>query len=203
MKFNIRKTHKNEFFITEFLTRETFWNLYNPGCSEHLILHNFRQSDAYIKELDLIISLNSEIIGHIISTKAKVIDETNNEYEVLHLGPVSIDTKYQNKGFGSHLINESIIKAREMKFNGMILFGNPDYYKRFGFKNAKEYGITTEDGLNFDPFMALELQENALSDVRGKFFIHKSAEITEQQLIEFEKLFPAKEKRAPKINIHK
>jgi predicted N-acetyltransferase YhbS len=202
MKFNIRKIHKNEFFITEYLTRETFWNLYNPGCSEHLILHNFRQSDAYIKELDLIVSLNSEIIGHIISTKARIVDEDNNECEVLHLGPVSIDIKFQNKGLGSQLINYSIIKAKKMKFKGMILFGNPNYYKRFGFKNAKEYDITTEDGLNFDPFMALELQENALLNVQGKFFIHKSAKITEQQLIEFEKHFPAKEKCAPKINIH-
>jgi predicted N-acetyltransferase YhbS len=84
----------------------------------------------------------------------------------------------------------------------MILFGNPDYYPRFGFKNAKEFKITTNEGMNFDPFMALELKENGLLGVKGKFFLDDSAEINEQELRKFEEQFPTKEKGEPKIKIN-
>ena len=202
MKVTIRNIKGNEFFETENLTRETFWNLYNPGCKEHYILHSFRQSDAYVKQLDYVLLVDNKIIGHIISTKAKVINDNNEQYDVLHLGPFSIDAEYQNKGLGTELIKHSIEEARKLGFKGIILFGKPDYYLRFGFLNAKEYEITTLDGLNFDPFMALELEKNSLSEVKGKFYLHKSAEIDENRFQKFDKKFPKKEKGEPMIKIH-
>ena len=81
----------------------------------------------------------------------------------------------------------------------MILFGNPDYYPRFGFKNAKEFKITTNEGMNFDPFMALELQKNGLAEVQGKFFLDESAEINEQELLIFEEQFPVKKRVSQKL----
>ena len=54
MEILIKKTSKKDFFQTENITRESFWNLYRPGCVEHLILHNMRKSKAYISNLDLI-----------------------------------------------------------------------------------------------------------------------------------------------------
>jgi len=201
MKIEIRKTQKSEFFETENLTRETFWNLYQPGCTEHFMLHNFRQSEAYVEQLDHVALIDNQIIGHIISTKAKVISEDQTKHEVLHVGPFSVDEEFQNKGIGSQLFKYAIEEAKKMKFNGMILFGNPNYYPRFGFKNAKEFQISTHDGLNFDPFMALELQEDGLADVKGKFYLHESAEIDKEKLQKYEELFPKKEKGDPKIKI--
>jgi predicted N-acetyltransferase YhbS len=108
----------------------------------------------------------------------------------------------QSKGTGTNLLNHSISEAKMMGFKGMILFGDPDYYHRFGFINAKEYEITTKDNQNFEPFMALELFENGLENVKGKFFDDESFIIKENELIEFEKKFPVKEKGKAKINIH-
>lgn len=201
MKIKIRKTNQNEFFQTENLTRETFWNLYQSGCTEHFMLHNFRKGKAWVEELDLVAVSDDKIVGHIISTRAKVIDH-NSEHEVLHVGPFSVDAALQNKGIGSQLIRYSIEVAKKMGFKGMILFGDPGYYPRFGFKNAKEYNITTKEGMNFDPFMALELQEDGLSNIQGKFFLDESAEINEEQLNKYEQQFPVKEKGEPKIKIH-
>jgi len=76
----------------------------------------------------------------------------------------------------------------------MILFGNPEYYHRFGFVNAQEYSITTKEGQNFEPFMALELQINGLGNVKGRFLEDAVFEIQPDELIEFEKKFPYKEK---------
>ncbi len=203
MNINIRKVNNNEFYKTEFLTRETFWNLYNPGCTEHLMLSNLRNSNTYIEELDLVALTDGKIIGHIIATKAKVVGDIKQEHEVLYVGPFSVDSEFQNKGIGTQLFKQAIEEAKKMGFRGMILFGNPTYYHRFGFKNAQEYKITTKDGLNFDPFMALELQENGLENVQGKFFEDKAVEINQDQLRKFEKQFPVKEKAEPKIKIQR
>lgn len=201
MKTLIRQTTSEEFKITENITREAFWNLYKPGCDEHLVLHQLRVSNSYVPVLDLIAILDGKIVGHIISTKATVIDPQNNSNEVLCVGPLSVLPELQGQGFGSKLIRESIRIASGLGYRGMILYGNPDYYHRFGFKNAEVHGITTKDGHNFEPFMALELFPGALSTIEGRFFEDKAFETDEQSLEDFEKQFPLKEKGTPKINI--
>ncbi|MCG8698078.1 MAG: N-acetyltransferase [Bacteroidales bacterium] len=202
MDLRFRQTYTNEFYQTEFLTRETFWNLYNPGCTEHFILHNLRQSDAYIKQLDLVVLQEDNIVGHIISTRAKVVDNEGTSHEALCVGPFAIDSKFQSKGIGTQLMNYLIKESKKLGFKGIVLFGNPHYYSRFGFKNAKEYHIATKDGMNFDAFMVLELQEKGLTHAQGKFFEDKAFEVDEDQLIIFDKQFPSKVKGEPKININ-
>lgn len=194
MKILIRETIEKDFFQTENLTREAFWNIHIPGCDEHLVLHNLRNSKSYISELDIVAVFEDEIIGHIISTKAKIVDLQNNEHEVLCVGPLSVLPDFQKKGIGSKLMIESIRVAKDLGHCGMILFGYPDYYHRFGFRNAQEYGITTKDGENFEPFMALELQPDGFENVTGKFFEDDVFVTQPDELIEFEKQFPYKEK---------
>lgn len=202
MKITIRKTNKDEFYQTENLTREAFWNLFQPGCDEHLVLHQLRRCSNYLEELDHIALINDGIVGHILTTKAKVIDSQNIASEVLCVGPVSVLPEFQKTGIGSRLMRQHITLAKEMGFNAMILFGHPDYYRRFGFRNAAEYRITTKDGQNFEPFMALELQADGLTGIKGKFY-EDEAFVTDQATVdEFEKLFPYKEKGQPKMEIN-
>lgn len=193
MKILIRKATEPDFRITENITRETFWNLYKPGCDEHLVLNKLRKSNSCIAELDLVAVFEDEIIGHVISSRAKIMDVLH-ENEILCVGPLSVLPRFQKSGIGSMLMNESIQKAKELGFLGMILFGNPEYYHRFGFVNAEKYRITTKDYQNFEPFMALEIQEQGLATVNGRFFEDESFTSNESELIEFEKQFPYKEK---------
>lgn len=202
MKTLIQRTQPTDFLITENITRETFWNLFKPGCDEHLVLHKLRKSNCYIPSLDLVALSENKIIGHIIITKANVADIHNKEHQVLCVGPISVLPEFQNKGIGTKLINESIAIAKESGYSVMILFGHPDYYHRFGFVNAQNYGITTKEGMNFEPFMALELYPDALATVSGKFYEDKAFETNEEELNEFETLFSKKEKGKPKIDIN-
>jgi len=195
METHIQPSTQKDFKITEHITREAFWNVYKPGCDEHLVLNKLRNSKSYIGELDLVAVFENGIVGHIISTKAKVIDSQNNEHEVLCVGPISVIPGLQKNGIGSKLINESIKVANELGYSGMILFGNPEYYHRFGFVNAEKYSITTKDNENFEPFMALELRAESLKNVSGRFFEDDCFTIEEAELIEFEKQFPYKEKQ--------
>jgi len=194
MEIIIRKASHPDFQITENITRETFWNLYIPECNEHLVLHNLRKGKNYISELDLIAVFENTIIGHIVSTTAIIKDSQNNEHLILCVGPLSVLPDYQNKGIGSKLLNESINVAKELGYKGMILYGNPGYYHRFGFRNAQEYGISTKDGQNFGPFMVLKKKKKGLANIHGRFFEDKAFEIQPNELAIFEKQFPYKEK---------
>jgi len=191
----IQPTSGNDYSATETMTREAFWNLYRPGSVEHLILHNLRNSTNYIHDLDLVALVDNEVVGHIISTKAKVVDVHNTEYEILCVGPLSVLPTFQKKGIGSALMNHSILVAKKLGFTGMILFGNPDYYHRFGFRNAQEYGITTKEGQNFEPFMALELQTNGLMYTTGMFIEDSAFEVQPEDIEAFDKNFPYMEKK--------
>jgi len=110
------------------------------------------------------------------------------------MGPFAVLPSYQKQGIGSLLMNHSIEKARQLGYKGIIIFGNPDYYHRFGFVNAKEYNIKTSWGDDFDAFMALELYNGSLRGISGEFNEDEVFKIENEELEDFEKQFPYKEK---------
>lgn len=194
MNISIRLEEEKDYKNIEHLTREAFWDIYRPGCCEHLIVHKIRKVPAFVKELSYIACNDDSIIGNIIYSKAKVINDENKEFEVLCMGPLGILPSFQRKGIGSLLMNYSIEKAKELGFKAIIIFGNPNYYQRFGFTNAEKYGIKTSSGENFDAFMALELFDGALNGITGRFYEDKVFEIEDEELEIFEREFPYKEK---------
>lgn len=103
---------------------------------------------------------------------------------------------YQKQGIGSMLIQKIIGEARSLGHKGIVIFGNPEYYPRFGFRNAKEYGIQTSDGQNLDPFMALELSDGSLNEIKGAFVEDPAFQpVSDKEELElFDKQFSPKEK---------
>ena len=203
MEVIFRKALEPDFIQSEELTREAFWDVYKPGCDEHFILHKIRKSKCYLHELDLVAIEGGKIIGHIICTKAKVVDSFGIDHLVLCVGPFSILPELQRKGYGSKLMEHCIKKASELGYFGMILFGNPHYYHRFGFRNAAEFQITTKEGLNFEPFMAKEIQINGFVKIQGKFVVDEAFSVDEAELNEFEKKFPYREKHITSTQLKK
>jgi predicted N-acetyltransferase YhbS len=191
---SIRLEEEKDHREVEYLTREAFWNVYKPGCDEHLLVHKIRTVPAFIKELSLVACEDNKIVGNIIYSKAKIINERNEAFEVLCMGPIGVLPSYQGRGIGSLLMNHSIEKARQLGYNAIIIFGNPDYYQRFGFLNAKKYEIQTLSGENFEEFMALELLAGGLNGISGKFHADEVFNIEKEELEIFEKGFPHKEK---------
>lgn len=194
MDISIRLEQEKDFSDVENITREAFWDVYRPGCNEHLIVHKIRKVPAFVKELSYVACENDKVVGNIIYSRAKVINEERKEFEVLCMGPIGVLPSYQNKGVGSLLMNYTILKAKEQGFKAIFIFGNPSYYRRFGFVNAEKYGIQTSSGENFDAFMALELFNGALNGITGKYYEDKVFEIEDDELEAFEKGFPYKEK---------
>ncbi|QZY56445.1 GNAT family N-acetyltransferase [Crassaminicella profunda] len=196
MHISIRLENENDFRNVENLTREAFWDVYKPGCDEHLVVHKIRKTNAFIKELDFVAYDEETIVGNVIYSKAKVINENNEEFEILCMGPLGVLPSYQGKGIGTLLMNHSIKVAKTLGYNAIVIFGNPNYYHRFGFDNAKKYKIKTSWGDNFEDFMVLELYEGSLEGISGKFYEDSVFEINKDELIIFEKQFPYKEKHS-------
>lgn len=194
MNISIRLEEERDYKKVEDLTREAFWDLYRPGCCEHLIVHKIREVPAFVKELSYVACDGDIVVGNIIYSKAKVFDDKNKEFEVLCMGPFAVLPAFQKKGIGSLLMDCSIKKARELRFKAIVIFGDPKYYQRFGFVNAKNYGITTPSGESFDAFMALELFDGALDGITGKFYADPVFEVKDEELEVFEREFPYKKK---------
>lgn len=194
MSITIRPEIEKDYFETEYITREAFWDVYHPGCMEHLVLHNLREVPAFVHELDFVACVGVRIVGNVVCSKAKVINDAEQEYEVLCMGPLSVLPEYQGKGIGSLLIKTTVKKAQELGYKGIVIYGNPDYYHRFGFVNAEKFGIKTSTGENFDYFMALELSEGSLQGITGNFYEDEAFNVNDEELEEFDKDFPYKEK---------
>lgn len=194
MNISIRLENENDFRNVENIIREAFWDVYKPGCVEHLIVHKIRKVSAFIRELDFIACDGEVTIGNIIYSKARIINEDNEEFQVLCMGPLGVLPSYQGKGIGTLLMKHSINVARTLGYKAIIIFGNPNYYHRFGFENAEKYNIQTSWGANFEAFMVLELYKGSLKGISGKYYEDSVFEVDNEELNIFEKQFPYKEK---------
>jgi len=189
----LRLEEEKDFAIVEDLTREAFWNVYCPGADEHFLVHNLRKTNVFIKELDFVALNNNKIVGNIMYAES-TIKNNDLEYTVLTFGPVSVLPEYQNKGIGGKLINHTIKLSKEMGYKAIIIYGDPEYYKRFGFKESKEYKITNRDKKYPAALLVLELYPNALNGIEGIFDEGEVYEIDKNEAEKFNKKFIAKEK---------
>lgn len=190
MDYLLRLETPRDYREVELLTYRAFIGLQKPGrevCDEHLLAHKLRESPAFVPELDYVAELNGKLIGNIMYTRSKVADAAGVEHETLTFGPVSVLPEYQKRGVGAALVRRTLAEAERLNYRAVLIFGHPEYYPRFGFKNAEEYGITTPDGKNFDAFMALELYEKALSGISGRFYYDPVFEIGKEELAAFHK----------------
>lgn len=192
----IREENLEDHDQVEAMTQRAFWNKHHLGCDEHYLVHRIRQHGDYIPELSRIAEVDGRIVGAIFYTKSFVKD-TNKEHEVLTFGPLCVDPAWQGMGIGEALLTETAQLAKEKGHRGIIIFGESDYYPRFGFRTCDHYGITTKDGKNFDAFMALELSKDTLKDISGKFFESPIFEDLPKEKVEaYTALFP----ELPKIS---
>ena len=64
--YTIRTEQPRDFKIVENLTREAFWNVYRPGCTEHDVLHCYRSEPDFVPELSLVLEVDGESIEHVM-----------------------------------------------------------------------------------------------------------------------------------------
>ena len=181
----------------EYLVRESFWNVYRPGCLEHYVLHCLRNDKDFVPELDFVMEKDGRIIGQNIFVKAVICADDGGYIPIMTMGPICIANNLKRKGYGKILLDYSIEKAKEMGVGALCFEGNIDFYGKSGFTYASEYGIRYH-GLPEDAdasfFLCKELIPGYLDGVTGEYATPKGYFVDEAETEEFDKQFPYKEK---------
>ena len=189
MNIEIRKETPKDYHETEAMTRRAFYNVYGPGCDEHLLVHKLRTHKDFLPECSRVALVDGEIAGVIMYFKCMIHGEEE-DVEIASFGPLCVDHKYKNCGIGRKLLEETIPLVKAAGFPGIVIFGEPYYYPKFGFQRCKAFGLTDMEGNVSDPFMGLELVAGGLH-IKGGRFVESSVleELTEDALAELEKGF--------------
>ena len=195
MNIEIREERSTDYWKVEELTREAFWNLYKPGCDEHYLVHTMRSHPDFIKELDFVAVKDGEIVGSILYSKSHVINEDGTKIDTATFGPVCVHPKYQRQGIGSALIKHTAKLAAEMGYPAVIIYGDPHNYFTHGFRNGKDYQISTMDGKHPFGLLVLEIKKGIFKDHSWKYKESDLYMFDETMIDEYDKQFPAKEKR--------
>lgn len=197
MEITIRNEQPVDHRAVEELTREAFWNLFVPGCSEHYLAHIMRDHPDFMPELDFVaVSKDNRVVGSIMYTKSSVVDadDTGTKIDTISFGPISVLPEFQKQGIGSALIKHSLAVAQENSHKAVIIFGHPHNYCKHGFKNGKDFGISNSEGRYPYGLLALELEPGVFEGHRWKYRESSACNIDENAAQEFDNQFPPREK---------
>ena len=106
-------------------------------AGEHELVDWLRADEGWIPALSLVALAEGAVVGHVVCTRATV-----DGAPALGLGPLSVLPSHQRVGVGKALVHTVLGAADALGEPLVVLLGSPDYYSRFGFRLAAEYGIT-------------------------------------------------------------
>ena len=195
--FIIRLETENDRRENEFLVREAFWNVYKPGCSEHYVLHVLRDDPAFVKELNFVMVQNGKLIGQNIFVRTVINANDGRVVDVLTMGPICMTPDLQRMGLGRKLLDFTVEKARSMGFGAVLFEGNINFYGKSGFDYAEKFGIRYHDlpdGADQSFFLCKELKEGCLDGVTGVYQTPQGYYVPDDEVEEFDKNFPPKQK---------
>ena len=181
----------------ENLVRESFWNVYRPGCSEHYVIHTLRADPAFVKELDFVMEKDGGVIGQNMFMKTVINADDGGMVPVLTMGPICIEPSLKRKGYGKKLLDYSLDEARKLGFGAVLFEGNIAFYGKSGFGYASEFGIRYHDlpeDADSSFFLCKELISGYLDGVTGVYQTPQGYYVDDKDVEEFDKAFPPKEK---------
>ena len=187
--------------------------MYRPGCSEHYVIHVLRDDPAFVPELDFVMHLSVQendpgdhsvaeqdgmLIGQNMFMKTVIEADDGREIPVLTMGPIGITPELKRKGYGKKLLDYCLEKATEMGFGAVLFEGNIGFYSHCGFDYASKFGIRYHDlpeDADSSFFLCRELIPGYLDDVTGVYQTPQGYYVKDEDVEEFDKQFPPKEKK--------
>ena len=195
--YTIRLEKPEDHREVENLVRESFWNVYRPGCSEHYVIHVLRNDPAFVKELDFVMEKDDELIGQNMFMRTVINADDGRVIPVLTMGPIGITPELKRKGYGKKLLDYSLEKAAAMGFGAVLFEGNIGFYGHSGFSYARNFGIRYHDlpeGADDSFFLCKELNPGYLDGTTGVYQTPRGYYVDDADVEEFDKAFLPKEK---------
>lgn len=195
--YSIRLEKKEEYREVENLVRESFWNVYRPGCLEHYVLNRLRNDPDFVPELDLVMEKDGRLIGQNMFMRAVIKADDGREIPIMTMGPICIAPDYKRQGYGKILLDTCLEKAKELGCGALCFEGNIQFYGKSGFTFASEFGIRYQglpEGEDASFFLCKELIPGYLRGITGEYATPGGYLVDEAEAEEFDKGFPYKEK---------
>jgi putative acetyltransferase len=114
--------------------------------------------------VSLIAVEEGQVVGQVLFTEVSVTPSA--AYKGVGLAPMAVLPDWQNRGIGTQLGHKGLALCRDLGYDFAVVLGHTDYYPRFGFKKASDFGIGNDYHVD-DPFMALEFKPGVLGSFRG------------------------------------
>ena len=197
----IRRETPADHRAVEELIRESFWNVYRPGCLEHYVIHRLRDDPAFVPELDLVMERDGRLIGQNMFLRAVIRADDGRDVPIMTMGPICITPALKRQGYGKRLLDCSLEKAAALGCGALCFEGNIDFYGKSGFTYAGAFGIRYHglpEGADASFFLCKELIPGYLNGVTGVYAPPEGYFAAEREPEEFERFdaqFPPKEKK--------
>ena len=116
--------------------------------------------------ISLVAEDDGRLVGHIFFS-AVTIQSKETGLTGIGLAPLAVVPERQNQRIGSMLMEHGLRRCREEDHPFVVVLGHPNYYPRFGFVPASNFGIKSEYDVADEVFMVMELREGALTGCAG------------------------------------
>lgn len=191
----IRNGRQEDRDSVERITREAFYNIYIPGCVEHYLVHIMRDHPDFVAQLDFVLERDGEIVGNIMYTKARLVDETGEEKGILTFGPICVAPVFQRRGYGKKLIAHSLNCAKELGCEAVVIFGTPANYVTSGFVSCQRHDVHMESGKFPTAMLVRELVPGALTGHSWTYYDSPVMAIREEDAMAYDATLPPLEKK--------
>ncbi len=195
--YSIRLERAEDYRAVETLVRESFWNVYRPGCSEHYVIHVLRDDPAFVKELDFVMEKDGKLMGQNMFMRTVINADDGRVIDVLTMGPIGIAPELKRRGYGKALLDYSLEQAAALGFGAVLFEGNIGFYGKSGFDYASRFGIRYHDlpeGADASFFLCKELIPGYLDGITGVYQTPQGYYVDDADVEAFDKAFPPKEK---------
>ena len=148
----IRQESQKDYEEVYMTVKTAFETAEHSDGNEHDLVVALRNSDSFIPELSLVAVKEDKIVGYILFTKIKI-----GNHEEIGLAPLAVLPEYQKQGIGSMLIEQGHKIAKQLGYHYSIVLGSENYYPKFGYIPAIQYGIQAPFNVADENFMAIKL----------------------------------------------
>lgn len=193
----IRGERREEYRQVEELVRESFWDVYRPGCWEHYVLHVLREQADYVPELSLVAEKDGELIGQIAFVRTTLTADDGRRIPLMTMGPLCIAPAYKRQGYGKRLLEEALRRAAALGCGALCFEGDIAFYGKSGFTYASSFGLRYHglpEGADSSFFLCKELIPGYLTGVTGEYATPAAYLVEEKDVEAFDTAFPPKKK---------
>lgn len=167
MTVRIRQEKVEDIPLIHDLIGQAFESVLESDHKEQFLVDRLRGSETFVPQLSLVAeTVNGVIAGYILLTEVEIVSQ-NSASVSLAVAPLAVHPEFQGKGIGGMLLEEAHKRAAMLGYGTAVLLGHKDYYTRFGYRKATDYGVEFPFDVPDEFCMIIELVPDAAHGICG------------------------------------